>query len=282
MKLCKPWMSGQNYGIFVGRNNMPCFDVVTVTYQNADTIERFLAPWLVSKDLIRLSVVDNGSQDGTVAYLQASLAANQYRLNPANPGYAIAANLAAAMGQHDYIAFINPDCFVSCETVQRLVGCLHNNPQIGLVGCRVLNEDGSLQAASCRRLPTFWRVFNHLSGLYRFGFPGINKPAKNALQSASVDAVNGALFVIRRELFQRLNGFDEAYPLHFEDLDLMKRCLDAGYRIHYLAEPKAIHLQGHSTDNHDAVKQWKRQGFKRYFKKHRPAWEQWLVNRMIR
>lgn len=274
-------MSGQNYGIFVEPNNMWCCDVVTVSYQNAKTMERFLTPWITDQHKNYLWVVDNGSSDGTVAHVKTLLPDSQYHLNSDNTGYAIAANQGAHMGKQAYIAFINPDCFVHPDTVAKLVNELTQQPQTGLAGCRVVNEDGSLQAASCRRLPTFWRVFNHMTGLYRFGLPGINKSATCASQSAYVEAVNGALFVIRRDLFEQLNGFDEAYPLHFEDLDLMQRCLTAGYRIRYLADQQAIHLKGQSSVNYPAVKRWKRQGLKRYFQKHRPGWEQWLVNRLI-
>ena len=259
---------------------MPKFDVVTVSHENAATIQRYLSHGFAVHDNARLVVVDNASQDGTVNKLQAALADHQIIINADNRGYGIAANQGATAGHQAYIAFINPDCFVDVDAVSSLADYLHKIPEVGMVGCRILNQDGSIQSASCRRLPTFWRVFNHMTGLYRLGFKGINKPADCANQSASVEAVNGALFVIRRDLFERLQGFDEVFPLHFEDLDLMKRCLDAGYQIHYLAELQAIHLKGHSTQHDGMVKQWKRQGLKRYFKKHRPAWEQWMVNRL--
>ncbi len=257
------------------------WDVVTVTYQNQATLKRFLTPWLSDDPRFRLWVIDNGSKDGTGNQLKSQLHARQFQLNTDNRGYAAAANQGAALGNCDYIVFINPDCFVAPDTIEPLVNYLQDNPQTGLVGCRVLNEDGRLQAASCRRLPTFWRVFNHISGLYRLGLPGINKPIKYAEQAGTVEAVNGALFVIRRDLFEQLKGFDEGYPLHFEDLDLMRRSLDTGYQIDYSPEVTAVHLKGHSSGNGDEIKQWKRQGFQRYFKKHRPRWEQWLVNRLL-
>lgn len=260
---------------------MSGYDVVTVSHQNADTITRFLKPWRGDASAAQLWVVDNASNDATVSCLQSLLTSRQYQLNHDNRGYARAANQAAAMGQQAYIAFVNPDCFAGPEVIEPMVQYLKHHDDVGMTGCRVLNSDGSLQPASCRRLPTFWRVFHHLTGLYHLGLPGINKPPKSALQSGPVEAVNGALFVIRRELFTQLNGFDEAYPLHFEDLDLMARCLQAGYQIHYLAEPQAIHLQGQSTQNKSIIQQWKRQGLKRYFKKHRPRWEQWWVNRLL-
>lgn len=275
-----PWMSGPSYGTFVERNNMPNYDVVTVSFENVATIQRYLEPWVHANRLSHLTVVDNASKDGTVPQLQAVLLPQQIQLNTDNIGYAKAANQGAAVGRQPYIAFINPDCFVQSDTVCKLVEFLHENPQIGIVGCRVLNENGGLQAASCRRLPTFWRVFNHVTGLYHLGLPGINKSEQKSHQSGSVEAINGALFVIRRDLFEQLNGFDEAFPLHFEDLDLFARCLKSRHEIFYLADYQATHLQGASTQDNKRVKRWKKHGLKRYFLKHRPRWEQWFVNRL--
>ncbi|KAA3649149.1 MAG: glycosyltransferase family 2 protein [Proteobacteria bacterium] len=274
-------MSGLNYGNFAGHNNMTSYDVVTVSYQNAATIKRYLSHTRFDKNAVQLMVVDNGSRDGTVEQLQATLSAHQMRLNKDNLGYAKAANQGAASGHQAFIVFINPDCYAETGTIDRLVEYLQDHPDIGVVGCRVLNQDGTLQAASCRRLPTFWRVFNHVTGLNRLGLPGINKAAKCANKSTAVEAVNGAFFVIRRDLFEQLKGFDEGYPLHFEDLDLFARCLSAGYQIYYLANQQAIHLQGQSKQRQDLIKQWKKQGLKRYFQKHRPRWEQWIINRLL-
>lgn len=257
------------------------WDLVTVTYQNQSTLNRFLAPWLSDDQRFCLWVVDNGSKDTTVAQLKAQLKNTQYEFNADNRGYASAANQGASMGYFDYIVFINPDCFAGPDDIEPMVEYLRDNPQTGLAGCRVLNEDGHLQPASCRRLPTFWRVFIHMSGLYRLGLPGINKSAHNAETSGYVEAVNGALFVVRRDLFEQLGGFDTGFPLHFEDLDLMRRCLNAGYRIHYQADVRATHLKGQSSTRSDLIKQWKKQGIQRYFSKHRPRWEQWILNRLL-
>lgn len=256
-------------------------NAVTVTYRSQEMIDRFMKSLMVSPDCDFLTVVDNHSDDNTVALLKQYLPSKQLIINSSNAGYATAANQGASNDHKRFITFINPDCFVQTSAIESLCDYLHQHPEVGIVGCRVVNEDLSLQPASCRRLPSFWRIVWHQTKLYRLGLPGINKPPAAAGQGGQVEAVNGAFFVMRRRIYDLINGFDEQYKLHFEDLDLFARCAEVGYQVHYRPDITAIHLKGRSSENNTQLNLWKKQGLKRYFQKHRPAWEQWLINRLV-
>ena len=109
-------------------------------------------------------------------------------------------------------------------------------------------------------------------------FKGSNIPDDGRFEKAiKVEAVNGACFVVRRDAFEAIGGFDPAYPLHFEDLDLFARLQNKGHHLLFDGRVEVTHLHGHSEQNQGKIKQWKKQGLKRYMSKHRPWWEAQVV-----
>lgn len=261
-------------------------DVVVVNYNAGDVLQQCLSTLLNGADsVVNAVVVDNHSTDDSLAPLRSQPFVQQIKLieNSYNAGFAQGCNQGAAMGDATFLAFINPDCFISQAQIQSLVELLNRNEKGGMIGCRVLNTDGTLQAASRRRLPTFWRILFQLTRLSRLpGIKGVTINDTAAVEGdLSVEAVNGACMVIRRRCFEAINGFDESFPLHFEDLDLFVRLKAAGHDIIYTDSVTVTHLKGHSSKDSEQVSQWKRQGLLRYLKKHRPRWEyrvtKWLL-----
>lgn len=256
-------------------------DVVIVNYNSADLLNQCLGKLLQdASSFLNITVVDNGSEDSSIDSITPLLSKITLIKNSRNKGFSHACNQGAALGQSSYLAFVNPDCFVSSIQIQALAKLLENNTHAALVGCRVLNADGSLQAASRRRLPTFWRVLFHVSKLAKFPiFKGININGTGIFDNpVEVEAVNGACYVVKRTDFEQINGFDEGYPLHFEDLDLFTRLLKINKSILYESKVEVMHLQGKSKQDSSIVKAWKKRGLKRYFQKFRPTWEAKLLN----
>ena len=259
----------------------PSLDVVIVNHNGGELLSQCLNH-LGQLPEWQITVVDNASTDDSVQALDGA----EYRLlcNTDNVGFARACNQGAAVGQAPYLAFVNPDCFIKQAAMQSLLKQLDQAPEAAVMGCRVLHDDGSFQAASFRRLPTFWRVLVHVLKLDRLpGISGINLPDPGMEPAVrTVPAINGACVIIRREVFGQLNGFDEGYPLHFEDLDLFARVAQAGHQIYYQAQVEAIHVKGQSGQLSGQVKQWKKQGLLRYMTKHRPSWEAKLMRFLVR
>lgn len=259
-------------------------DVVVVNYNSGDALQNCLAQLLQPLTAaLRVWVIDNDSTDTSLA--DAEVWKDQFGLikQNENTGFSRACNLGASQGQAAVVAFVNPDCFVRAEQLQQLANTLMSHEKAALIGCRVLNQDGSLQAASRRRLPTFWRVFCHQTGLSRWpGFKGINiKDQGQFSQPQLVTAVNGACMLVKRQVFTALGGFDENYPLHFEDLDLFTRIGQAGQQVIYEPAVEVEHLHGHSKQVPAQIKKWKKQGLLRYFKLYRPAWEHWVLRLIL-
>ncbi|WP_223787056.1 glycosyltransferase family 2 protein [Marinicella meishanensis] len=257
----------------------PAIDVVVVSHNSGAVLQDCLAALLQpAAAAIRICLVDNASTDDSRALIP-----NDERItvinNTQNLGFATACNQGAQTGQAPTVAFINPDCFIQAQQLQQLSTTLDATPGAVLVGCQVLNQDGSLQPASRRRLPTLWRVLCHITGLSRLpGFRGINiRETAPPQQAQPVEAVNGACFVVQRAAFEAIGGFDEGFPLHFEDLDLFVRLQQNQGQLWYEPAVAVTHLQGHSEQRSAVIKAWKKQGLRRYFRKHRPRWEHALI-----
>jgi GT2 family glycosyltransferase len=264
-------------------NPGPVTDVVIVNHNSGSALRRCLQTlWQDAANQFNVVLVDNASTDESLQNLPDS---EQIKLilNTENVGFARACNQGLGAGRSQWVVFLNPDCFATSSDITALCNELEQHPQAAMIGCRVLNEDGTLQAASRRRLPGFWRIVMHLSGLSRWPmFTGINIAQKDRLDGViEVEAINGALMLGRRSELEALGGFDEQYPLHFEDLDLFARILSAGKTVLYDDRVAVTHLKGHSKQDSQRIKLWKRQGLCRYLQKHRPAWEARLVSWML-
>jgi hypothetical protein len=235
---------------------------VVVTYRSAETIALCLERLRTAKGVVAIRVVDNGSDDGTLGVVQR-IAAGEPRLkfiaNPDNPGFAVACNQGARFSDAPWIAFVNPDCLVEDDTLERLRLIAAHNPPM-LVGCELVDEDGHPDAAARRRDPDFAAM---LAGRGT----GLALPATDAPVQA-VPAISGALMLMPRTLFDAVDGFDEGYRLHAEDLDLCRRVREAGARVAIANVVRALHLRGVSSRSRPFFVEWhKHRGLWRYFRK---------------
>ena len=191
-----------------------------------------------------------------------------------NYGFAASCNYAAHVAKSDVLVFLNPDCVIESSTISELLKTLNNEKQAAIIGCLVNNPDGTEQRACRRRLPTLWRAiktFTHLEKLAAFChcFAGVNLNHQAIpIKVSRVEAISGALIMMKTQVFNEIKGFDEKFPLHFEDLDLFKRTQNAGYGILFDPQVSVTHYQGTSSKTNPKVAEFKRIGRQRYFKKH--------------
>ncbi|WP_460456241.1 glycosyltransferase family 2 protein [Arenimonas alkanexedens] len=250
--------------------------VVVVTYASETTIEACLSRLLSARDVARVVVIDNNSPDGT-ADVVARLARRDARLslvrNPDNRGFGAACNQGATAISQPWVAFVNPDAYVERETLSRLVACATARPGAGLLGVELVGEDGEVDLASRRADPSLREQMASLGrrdGLYLGRDP--------ALDVQPVDAVSGALMLMPLGLFVRLDGFDEGYRLHAEDLDLCRRVREAGYEVVIANQLRVTHVRGVSSQRRPVWVAWKKHlGLWRYFQKFEasdtPSWQ---------
>ncbi len=252
-----------------------------------DCVTRVLA----SDVAVEVIVVDNASIDGTLDALQARHA-GEARLhvlrNATNLGFGRACNLGAGMASGDGLLFLNPDCLIATDTLARLREVVAGNARAGLVGVRVEDPGGRAERASRRREPTLRRALMTLSGLAHLEhrFPALAGIAMRAAPAhapvESVEAVSGACLYLPRVAFDAVRGFDEAYFLHCEDLDLCRRLRDGGHAILYADGIRVRHEQG-SSSHHRAgfVARHKHRGMWRYFTRFDPAARNPLLRALV-
>jgi N-acetylglucosaminyl-diphospho-decaprenol L-rhamnosyltransferase len=195
-------------------------------------------------------VVDNASRDGS---LEAAVAADpgiEVVQTGSNLGFGRASNLGAARVEGD-ILLLNPDAVVEPGAVKALEAVLEQEADVGIVGPRVENPDGTLYP-SARTFPALGDAMGH-------AFVGLVAPRNRFTRryrmldwdhavAARVDWVSGACMLVRRSCFDALQGFDAAFFMYLEDVDLCWRAHRAGWAVAYEPAARIIHVQGVSTD----------------------------------
>ncbi len=243
--------------------------VVVVSHRSALTIEACLDRLRAAEGVAAIRVVDNHSDDGTLAIVQRHAAADprlRFIANPDNPGFAVACNqgVAALADQAGvtWLAFVNPDCFVEADSLAHLRTHARQLDGNALIGADLVDEDGVRDAAARRRDPDFAAMLRSLAAT-RLGVPV--DPQRSLQQVA---AVSGALMLLPLILFRRIGGFDDAYRLHAEDLDLCRRVRAAGAVVAVANDVRVVHARGVSSRSRPLFVEWhKHRGLWRYFRK---------------
>ena len=235
---------------------------VVVTHRSELTIDACLARLREADGVTAIRVVDNVSDDGTLAIVQRHALADarvRFIANPDNPGFAVACNQGAADCTSGWLAFVNPDCLVERDSLLRMRALAGEGAW--LLGADLVDLDGVRDGAARRRDPDFAAM------LWR---PRARRlevaPSDDALQP--VDNVSGALMLMPRALFARVGGFDPGYRLHAEDLDLCRRARAAGARVAVANDVRVMHVRGVSSRSRPWFVEWhKHRGLARYFGK---------------
>lgn len=227
-------------------------DVAIVTHQSAEHIGRCLASIRASAGVTvdRIAVVDNASADGTCAIVREQFPWVHLIESKSNLGFASATNLAASKGNSEFLLVLNPDVYLEPDTLRILIAKMRSNPEIGISGCRLMRPDGSEDHAARRSFPTPLSALAHFAGISRRRrAPEAMKAylAPAAANGGRVDAVNGALMLIRREWFEALGGFDQRYWMYMEDLDLCWRFAERDWLTWFVPEAGAVHVKGASS-----------------------------------
>jgi len=197
-------------------------------------------------------VVDNASEDGSIETLQNKYPEVRLIANKVNVGFGAANNQALQLAKGKYLLLLNPDTIVNEDTFTKMISFFNNNNEVGIAGCKVLNPDGTLQLACRRSFPGPWTSFTKVIGLSQL-FPGTKLFARYNLtyldenKSYEVDAVSGAFMMIRREVYEKIGGFDQQFFMYGEDLDICYRAQKAGFKVYYVHSTEIIHYKGEST-----------------------------------
>lgn len=195
-------------------------------------------------------VVDNCSTDGSDNSISAFKNVTLLRQSE-NLGFAKACNVGAKYAESDFILFLNPDAAIYSDTIDKVLGFMHDpsNAKIGICGVQLIDEYGNV-ARHCSRFPTVLRFLAQSLALDRVS-PRLGRVMSEWDHKSTkvVDQVIGAFFLVRTKLFQSLGGFDERFFVYYEEVDFAYRAHLAGWKSIYFAGAKAFHAGNGTTKN---------------------------------
>lgn len=235
---------------------MITLDVVIVNWnagkQLLECLESISTSWQRSVfELIQCVVVDNASIDESANILTDFPFPLTVIKNRENKGFGSASNQGAVAGNGQYILFLNPDVRLFKDSLTKALLCLEEpqNKQIGILGIQLVDEKGLVYRNS-GRFPTLGSFFYQMLGLDVLcpsRFPPHIMEDWDHQDNREVDRVEGAFCLMRRDVFEELQGFDETFFMYFEDVDFAYRARQAGWKSYYLAEAQAFHRGGGTT-----------------------------------
>jgi GT2 family glycosyltransferase len=238
-------------------------------------------------------VVDNGSRDDSLALLMQAMSGDsrlQLIRNDRNLGFSAGCNVGVAASTAQCLLFLNPDCMLQTGALQRMLDVLQSDAAVGMVGGLLLDPDGTEQAGGRRAIPTPWLSFVRAFGLNRLSSrrPHLFSDFylhKQRLPDAPIDveAISGALMLVRRAAMDAVGLWDEGYFLHCEDLDWCMRFRQSGWRIRFVPDAPVIHDKAVCSRARPVFVEWhKHRGmirfYRKFFRVHYPGGLFWLIS----
>jgi N-acetylglucosaminyl-diphospho-decaprenol L-rhamnosyltransferase len=222
---------------------------VVVNHDAGDALGRCVES-LLAEGLTKLVVVDNGSVDGSVEALALSHPGTEILKSSRNRGYGAGVNLGLAHVGSELVLVSNPDVVLHPGAIAALESELAATPTLAFVGPRIEEPDGS-RYPSARRFPSLVDAAGHallgpVAPRNRFTRRYRMEDSEPS-STTEVDWVSGACFLARRRALSELGGFDEAYFMYAEDVDLCWRARRAGWSVAYAPTAVVTHLHGVST-----------------------------------
>jgi len=197
-------------------------------------------------------IVDNNSTDGTKEYLPSYFPGTKNFFNDKNVGFAKACNQGFKFSSGKYVLFLNPDTILPATSLTDCISFLETHPDAGAVGVRMVDGKQIFLKESKRGMPSPTTSFYRL-----FGFSSIFPKSKTFAKyyqghlpekdNNPVEILSGAFMMIRRAVFEKVNGFDEDFFMYGEDIDLSVRIIRSGYKNYYLGKISVTHFKGGST-----------------------------------
>ena len=219
--------------------------VVVVTYDALPWIEQCLT----SVRSVETVVVDNGSSDGTVAFVRERFPDVRV-IETENRGLGAGWNIGIRETSSQYVLLLNADAWLAEGALELLVEFADTRPRAAVVGPRLLNPDGTLQR-SVRGFPTVWRLATEYLFLRKLA---LGSSALNAFYAGGfdhdverdVEVVMGACMLLRREAIEQVGDCDEDYFLFSEETDWCFRFREAGWQVVFFPGAECVHVRGAS------------------------------------
>lgn len=199
-------------------------------------------------------VVDNNSTDNSKKKLREEFQDTIWIQNETNEGFGRANNIGAHYAKGNFLLFLNSDVLVKSDTIENLfINFSNEEKHVGAATCQLINPDGSLQKSTFHSFASFLEVLSYnLLIEYLFSIK------KKLDAKRSIKALHGACFMIKKETFVQVGGFDQDFFMYSEEFELCSRLIDKHYELKLYPDLKLVHLdEGSSTDRNWNRKQRK-------------------------
>ncbi len=192
-------------------------------------------------------VIDNNSGDSTWKDLKNQFPDFKFIENKENVGFARANNLAVQQAIGEFLFILNPDTELEGDYIKELLDFAESQHNFGCLGIRMHDAQGHFLPESKRSVPDMFNSFEKL-------FISFNNDRKSYYRNdigefdiAEVDVITGANLLIRNDVYQQIGGFDPAYFMYGEDIDLCYTLIQKGFRNFYYGKHSMLHHKGEST-----------------------------------
>ena len=193
-------------------------------------------------------VVDNNSKDDSCKMVKENFPVITLIENKENVGFSKANNQAVKIAKGEYVCILNPDTAVAEDTFMKALKYAEGIVDMGALGVYLMDGTGNYLPESKRNLPTPKVSLMKLTGFTQKYY------ASNISEESAgeVAVLVGAFMLLKRSVYNQVDGFDEDYFMYGEDIDLSYKIEQAGYKNHYLGETEILHYKGESTRKDDA------------------------------
>ncbi|HEV8368767.1 MAG TPA: glycosyltransferase family 2 protein [Pyrinomonadaceae bacterium] len=247
----------------------PELSIVIVNWNGGSLLRRCVESIVSSgsKTTFEVVVIDNASEDDSVALLESSTAAlsllsnEQLRIirSSENVGFGCANNQAFALTDSPFLFLLNPDAEVRPGTIDKLLHTIRSDTKIGGCGPKILNTDGSIQASVYFNPPRAWYTFLWQLKLYLLLPPRLRGEMLLGRhwshdRRRDVPMLTGAALLVRREMIEHVGGFDERFHMYGEDNEWCWRINRAGWRLVFEPTVEVVHQSGQSS-----TKRWSKE-----------------------
>lgn len=214
----------------------------------------------ISSEII---VVDNNSPDDSCDMVKKLFPSVQLIENKANVGFSKGNNRGVGKAKGEYVCILNPDTVVPEDAFEKLLEFAESKSGLGILGCQLIDGVGQFLPESKRNIPTLSVSLKKIIGNTKSYYSDLPTDS-----DGEVEILVGAFMLLKRRVYNEVNGFDEDFFMYGEDIDLSYRTLKKGYKNYYNGTVSILHFKGESTIRNKVYRQRFYGAMKLFYNKH--------------